>query len=64
LQFTYDWKSERWVNVPVGFQLGKVMRLGKLPVRLAVNPQYNLMDRDGYNKWSVAFTFTALFPSK
>lgn len=64
LQFTYDWKSERWVNVPIGFQLGKVIRLGKLPVRFSVNPQYNLMDRDGYNKWSVSFTFTMLFPTR
>ena len=63
LQFVYDWKRDRWVNVPVGFQLGKVIKLGKLPVRLSVNPQYNLIDDAGLPKWIVAFTFTALFPS-
>jgi hypothetical protein len=52
------------VNVPIGFQLGKVTKLGKLPVRFSANPQYNLMDRDGYGKRSVSFTFTMLFPTR
>jgi hypothetical protein len=62
LQFAYDWKSGRWVNAPIGLQLGKVLRLGKLPVRLAVNPQYNLIDDAGLPQGSVIFSFTALFP--
>lgn len=62
-QFTYDWEGNRWTNVPIGFQLGKVTRLGQLPVRLAINPQYNLKDDRGLNEWSVNFTFTALFPT-
>jgi hypothetical protein len=62
LQFTYDWKSSRWVNAPIGFQLGKVTKLGKLPVRFAVNPQYNLINDPGLPQGSVSFTFTALFP--
>lgn len=63
LQFAYDWEAGQWVSAPVGFQIGKVTRLGSQPVRFAVNPQYNLIDRDGLNEWSVAFTFTALFPA-
>ena len=39
LQFTYDWKASRWINLPLGFQLGKVMKLGGLPSRFAINPQ-------------------------
>jgi hypothetical protein len=62
LQFIYDWKSSRWINAPIGFQLGKVAKLGKLPVRYAVNPQYNLLDDPGLPKASITFTFTALFP--
>lgn len=62
LQFSYDWKASQWLSAPVGFQVGKVTKFGGLPVRLAVNPQYNLIDRDGLNEWSVSFTFTALFP--
>jgi hypothetical protein len=63
LQYAYDWESEKWVSAPIGIQLGKVTKLGKLPVRLSVNPQYNLIDRAGLDKWSITFTFTALFPS-
>ena len=63
LQFTYDWEASRWVNVPVGFQIGKVTKLGDQPVRFALNPQYNLKSDRGLNEWQVTFTFTALFPT-
>lgn len=63
LQFAYDWKASQWLSAPVGFQIGKVTRIGNQPVRFAVNPQYNLIDRKGLNEWSATFTFTALFPT-
>ena len=63
LQFAYDWEASRWVNVPVGLQLGKVMKFGDQPVRLAFNPQYNLKNDPGLSEWSFTFTFTTLFPS-
>jgi hypothetical protein len=63
LQFTYDWEAGRWVDLPVGFQVGKVTKIGGLPCRFAVNPQYNLKNDRGLSDWSVAFTFTALFPT-
>jgi hypothetical protein len=62
-QFSYDWEAGRWLNVPVGFQIGKVTKLGGLPVRFSVNPQYNLKDDPGLPEWQVTFTFTALFPT-
>lgn len=64
LQFIYDWERERWLNVPVGFQIGKVIRIGGQAVRFAVNPQYNLIDDDGLEQWKVGFSMTFLFPSK
>jgi hypothetical protein len=63
LQYVYDWNASQWLSAPIGFQIGKVTKIGKQPVRFAVNPQYNLIDRDGLNEWSVSFTFTALFPT-
>ena len=48
---------------PVGIQLGKVTKLGDQPVRFAINPQYNLKNDRGLGEWSVAFTFTTLFPT-
>lgn len=63
LQYIYDWEASQWLNAPIGFQVGKVTKLGGQPIRLAANPQYNLIDRDGLNEWSITLTFTALFPS-
>lgn len=63
LQFSYDWENSRWLSVPVGIQLGKVAKLGDQPVRFAINPQYNLKNDRGLSEWSVAFTFTTLFPT-
>ncbi len=64
LQFAYDWKNDRWLSVPIGFQLGKVTRMGKQAVRWAVNPQYNLKNDDGLEEWSVSLTFALLVPGK
>jgi hypothetical protein len=63
LQFTYDWEAARWVDIPIGFQLGKVVKIGGLPSRFSINPQYNLKNDRGLEEWSVTFTYTALFPT-
>lgn len=64
LQFTYDWKNSRWVNIPIGAQLGKVMKVFGQPIRWAVNPQYNLKNDDGLQEWKVTATFALLLPVK
>lgn len=64
LQFGYDWKADRWVSIPIGFQIGKVMALGSQPIRLALNPQYNLADDPGLFAWKVSLTFALLSPLK
>lgn len=64
LQFTYDWEADRWVNLPVGCQIGKVTKLAGQPVRFALNPQYNLKDSDGLEEWKVSLTFALLMPVK
>jgi hypothetical protein len=62
LQWVYDWKDGGWVSLPVGFEVGKVTRIGRQPVRWAVNPQYDLVDDPGTARWSVRFTFAVLVP--
>jgi hypothetical protein len=62
LQFAYDWKDDRWLSIPVGFQVGKVTRIAGQAVRFAVNPQYNLADDDGFPKWKVTLAFALLVP--
>ncbi len=63
LQFGYDWKRSRWVNVPIGLQIGKVTTIGGQPCRFSLNPQYNLKNDRGLSEWQVTFTYTALFPT-
>jgi hypothetical protein len=62
LQFTYDWKNGRWINLPIGAQLGKVVRLGSQPARWSINPQYNLRDSVGLSSWSVTLSLSLLVP--
>jgi hypothetical protein len=64
LQFAYDWKNGRWISAPIGFQVGKVTKLAGQAVRWAINPQYNLVNDTGLEKWKILFTFTLLVPSK
>lgn len=63
LQFTYDWKAGKWTSLPIGFQLGKVAKIGSQPVRFSINPQYNLMDRDGLNEWNCTAGVSLLLPT-
>ena len=64
LQFTYDWERGEWVNLPIGFQVGKVTNLGGQAMRLSLNPQWNLRDIEGLNKFKVVFTIAILAPAK
>ncbi len=64
LQVVYDWKASRWLNAPIGVQLGKIVRIAGQAVRVAVNPQYNLIDDKGLEQWKVSVSVTLLLPSK
>jgi hypothetical protein len=64
LQFVYDWNRDEWVSLPIGFQIGKVLKVAGQPMRLSVNPQWNLKDITGANKAKIVFTATVLAPAK
>lgn len=55
LQEGYDWKSDQWVSLPVGFQVGRLVQVGKTTLRLTYNPQYNLRDLEGNPEWTHLF---------
>jgi hypothetical protein len=63
MQLTYDWKRGRWLSLPLSLQLGKVTKIGSQPVRWSLNPQYNLADDAGLEKWSVVLGLTLLVPA-
>jgi len=64
LQFTYDWEHDQWVQLPLGFQIGKVLPVARQPMRFALNPQWNFAGVPGANKFKVVFTVTVLAPVK
>ena len=62
LQFVYDWEASEFVSLPVGFQLGKVVRVAGQPMRFAVNPQYNFKDLPGADRFKTVLTISLLVP--
>ena len=64
LQFTYDWKRDEWVSLPLGFQIGKVRQVAGQAMRFSLNPQWNLAEISGANKAKLVFTVTLLAPVK
>ena len=60
--FTMDWNENKFTSIPLVFNLGKVVKLGSIPVNIALEPEYNLY-RDGLSaEWTVRFSMTLLFP--
>ena len=60
LQHTYDWKKDRFVNVPLGMQMNYIAHFGEQPVRLFINPQYNLKNEFGARKWTITSGFALI----
>jgi hypothetical protein len=59
---TYDWKAEQW-NVPAGFFVGKVTRLGKQMISLTAGPRYYVESTpSGPEGWGFRAVLTLLFP--
>lgn len=59
-----DWKApsgERW-TVPVGLSLGKVVKLGILPVQIQIGGQYFVQSPMGGPKWNLQLQFTPVIP--
>jgi len=61
---TSNWKAEsgnQW-TVPFGGGVGKIVRIGKLPLNLQLQAFYNVVKPDLAEDWSVRFQFQFLFP--
>ena len=60
LQLAYDWEAGQWTSLPIGAQLNYIAALGKQPIRLFVNPQYNFRDLTGAPQFSTTFGLALL----
>lgn len=61
VESTYDWNSEQW-TVPLNLSVSQMMRMGKLPVSLAIGGRWYAASPDGGPEWGVRSTFTILLP--
>jgi hypothetical protein len=59
----FDQRNDAW-EVPVGGGIGKIFRLGKLPLNLAGQAFYNAEQRQFGADWSLRITLSMLFPKK
>jgi hypothetical protein len=61
-----DWyanKSGNMITFPVGLQISKVIKIGPLPVKLAVQGQYMPVHPDVFGqKWNLQFAITPVIP--
>jgi hypothetical protein len=63
---TADWErdsGDRW-TVPLGGGIGKVFKLGKLPINTSVQAYYNVERPDGVGRAQIRFQIQALFPKR
>lgn len=61
---TANWNadpSNRWV-APVGGGVGKILRVGKLPLNISLQAYYNLVETDFGPDWTLRFQVQFLFP--
>jgi hypothetical protein len=59
----YANKSGNMITFPIGLQISKVIKIGPLPVKLAVQPQYMPVHPDLFGqKWNLQFAITPVIP--
>ena len=62
---SYDWKAggSDTSAIPVGGALGKVFKIGKIPVNVFLGSNYNAAYRSGISeRWNIKLNVTLLFP--
>lgn len=58
---TYDWENRQW-TVPINGFVSQLVRVGKLPVSVAVGGRYFADGPNGHPEWGIRFVVTLLFP--
>lgn len=63
---TIDWKKDQGdrLTLPIGLGYSNVIKMGKLPVRFAVELQYSIVSPDDTGtRWNMKFMFIPVLPS-
>ena len=64
---TANWNAEDYSDawtIPVGGGVGRVFRIGQLPVNLGVQAYYNVEKPSFGPDWSLRVQFSLLFPKR
>lgn len=64
LEIIWDWEAGELEAMPIGAQLNVVAPVLGQPLRLSVNPQLNLIDEPGLERWSMIFGLALIVPKK
>jgi hypothetical protein len=59
---TYNWNDNQW-TVPLNLSVSQLLRIGKLPVSLAVGGRYYAEGPSSAPEWGLRFVITLLFPT-
>ena len=59
---TYNWNDNQW-TVPLNVSVSQLLRIGRLPVSLAVGGRYYAEGPSGAPEWGIRFVVTPLFPT-
>lgn len=59
-QITTDWNKKELVALPLSMQVNYIAKFGNQPIRLYINPQYNVINSFGQRKWTVGTGFALL----
>ena len=60
LNYTYNFKQDKWAGVPIGGRIEKLVQMGKFPVRLFFDAEYNVMKDDIAPQWTFRFAIVPL----
>ena len=63
MNITYDWEGDRWSSLPLGGQIAKLVRIGKLPVQFSVQYEHDFANDRGTPEDTLRFTLKFLFPT-
>ena len=60
VSYTYNFKLGKWAAVPIGGRIEKLVQMGKFPVRIFFDAEYNLKNDDIAPKWTFRLAFIPL----
>jgi hypothetical protein len=62
--YTYNLRQSRWVDLPIGGRIEKLVRFGNQPTRVYFDIEYNLRNDDIAPKWTFRIAFVPLIGAK